>query len=123
MRCPGCRKAISVEATTHPDCGWGVPGAKPTTPALVSLPEQDVPPAERARIKALISVRAAELAKRPPKDMLAHWQAILARPGISVAQRTFAEEAIATLQGKRMSYLLNRGKHREPGQDDEEIAA
>ena len=79
---------------------------------LLAAPEYAAPTAEG---RALLARMRLEI-RRPKLSPVQHWERLLAKPGITDFQRRFAIEALGNLSGRRPL-------EREPGQDDEELAA
>lgn len=103
MKCPGCRRAISVEATSHDVCGWGVV-------RVASFP--DYPDQRAPREVAANYVRQMKRTNAAPKvSGVAYWQEFLKRDRLTPFQIKFAEDALHALRFRR-----------EPGEDLEEAA-
>ena len=106
MRCPGCRKAIPVEALKHEECGWNVSRGNETVQHETQGPRASPEVAGRY-------VRDMKRRNAAPKIYgVRYWQEFLKRESLTPFQIKFAEGALHALRFSR-----------EPGQDEEELAA
>lgn len=105
MRCPNCRRAIPLEATNHEVCGWNVVHKG----AIPDYPDQRAPREIAKRYMAQLKRTNAA----PKRSGVAYWQEFLKRQDLTPFQIKFAEEALHAL----------RFRPREPGEDDEALAA